>query len=199
MYFARKSGQIAQRRRARSVRRHAFRAGCEALENRLVMTVNFPQLASDLNSALLTTETTLKTVLANSTTNLPIIGTSASAFATTQIDEFDLARQSLQSTIGALTPQAQATAIQQAIVAALDGAKLQHDHVTVSNYNPAAGNITIDLGLANTVGISQQSVNFNLGLPGVAVLGHFLRWSPRVGRIEVRQPSVWTDKWNFIH
>ena len=98
---------------------------------------------------------------------MPIIGTPASAFESTLVNEFDSARKLIQSTIGALSPQAQATAIQQAIVTALDGAKLQHDHVTVSNYDPAAGNITIDLGLSNTLGISQRAVNFNLGLPAL--------------------------------
>ena len=60
----------------------------------------------------------------------------------------------------------QASAIEQAIGSALDQIGVQHDHVCVTSYNPAAGNITIDMGLSKQVGTGQK-IDFSLGLPSL--------------------------------
>ena len=161
-----RSRRETTRRSPRRRRRASFRATCETLESRLVMSVDFKLLAGQINSALASTQSAVDAVLSNSTVDLPVVGKSAHDLMGTFDSALTSARNTLQSTIGNLSPQAQQGAIEQAIGSALDQIGVLHDHVTVTSYDPAAGDITIDMGLKKLVAVS-QNLNFNLGLPSL--------------------------------
>ena len=155
-------------------RRHDTRLGVEPLEAREMPAVDFVALATQVNQSLDVVQSTADRALDLSTVALPVVGKSARDLKGTFDQAMDGAQAVLRDAIRVLDPQAGVTAVQGALADALGRAGVLLDRngngfadagdVSVTNYDPMAGSITIDLGLAKSAATAQR---FNLGLKGV--------------------------------
>ncbi len=140
----------------------------ESLEDRVVPAIDTSTLFNQLGSRLTDVGSGLTSALNQAKTTLPIINQPLSSIASSvqnAISVMDYQILSLAKSLGLFSAlnSGAATTAAQTIQSALSGVA---QNVTVSDLNPAAGNVTVSMDLVKTFATS-QAFNFGTGLPGI--------------------------------
>jgi hypothetical protein len=184
MSFSKRSSRKHQTKRTGG--KHQASPSCqvrpflEKLEDRTLLNNRLDPLSNALSTALDQVDAGFRSVVAQSTTALPVLNRSLSSVQelADSVDRFQGAILSrLREIPDADLAGAQArTVIQDALFAKLtqvnilgdrNGGGVTKDDVLVENVNLDAGNVTVEVRLTGSVDATSQTFQFGTGLPGV--------------------------------